>query len=91
MTENSSRFFANKACRYYPCHADCEELNCLFCYCPMYFLPKCPGAPEYIERDGVRVKKCAACSFPHRAENYEKVTAILKNYLRTIPPSRDEL
>ncbi len=76
--ENSSRFFANKSCRYYPCHEGAEELNCLFCYCPMYFLPRCPGDPEYIERDGKTIKKCTQCVFPHVPENYDKVVKILK-------------
>ena len=47
--ENSYRFFANKACRFYPCHKGIEELNCLFCFCPLYFLEHCPGSPEWIE------------------------------------------
>lgn len=33
---NSSRFFENRACAYYPCHRDIEQINCMFCYCPMY-------------------------------------------------------
>ena len=32
--ENSYRFFANKDCKYYPCHQGLEAFNCLFCYCP---------------------------------------------------------
>ena len=44
--ENSSSFFANRACRYFPCHEGIpeEEFNCLFCYCPLYLLgERCGG------------------------------------------------
>lgn len=77
--ENSHRFFANRDCKYYPCHAGVEELNCLFCYCPMYALRPCPGTPRMITRaDGSQVKDCSGCTFPHRAENYDKIIHILK-------------
>ena len=35
--QNSSRFFENRACAYFPCHAgmEGEAFNCLFCYCPL--------------------------------------------------------
>ena len=48
MTENSYRFFSNRECQYYPCHEGIEEMNCLFCYCPLYERRHCPGNPEYI-------------------------------------------
>lgn len=76
--ENSHRFFANKECKYYPCHKGIKELNCLFCYCPMYGIAKCPGNPEMIERDGKYVKKCTGCTFPHIPDNYDKVMQVLK-------------
>ncbi|MFW5671451.1 MAG: cysteine-rich small domain-containing protein, partial [Acetivibrio ethanolgignens] len=34
--ENSYRFFENRECKYFPCHKGLKELNCLFCYCPLY-------------------------------------------------------
>lgn len=76
--ENSHRFFTNRECKYYPCHKGIEEINCLFCYCPMYGLKNCPGSPEYIERDGRLVKKCTECTFPHHADNYDLVIKVLK-------------
>ena len=76
--ENSYRFFANKDCKYYPCHEGIEELNCLFCYCPMYHLENCPGAPSYKEKEGKRIKICTKCTFPHRYENYDEVMRILR-------------
>lgn len=77
MTENSYRFFSNKECKYYPCHRGIEEMNCLFCYCPMYGLEKCPGSPEYKEKNGKQIKICTNCTFPHRPENYDKIIGIL--------------
>lgn len=72
--EDSHRFFANKSCKYYPCHRGIEEMNCLFCFCPFYISDKCPGKPEYIEGKGGRViKDCTNCTFPHRAESYEVI------------------
>ena len=71
--QNSSRFFENRDCAYFPCHAGMEgELfNCLFCYCPLYALGRrCGGAFRYDERG---VKDCSACLLPHRRENYEKI------------------
>lgn len=76
--ENSHRFFENRACQYFPCHKGLEELNCLFCYCPLYHMEKCPGKPDYLEKKGKRIKVCKDCSFPHRPENYDLVMGYLK-------------
>lgn len=76
---NNSRFFENKSCEYYPCHKGVDEMNCLFCYCPFYAWEVCPGKNYYKDRaDGSRVKVCTDCTFPHRAENYERVIELLK-------------
>jgi len=79
MTEPSHAFFCNTACAYYPCHEGIEELNCLFCYCPMYHLDDCPGDPSYTEKGGRLIKVCTACTFPHRPENYDKVIETIRN------------
>lgn len=76
--DNSHRFFKNTECKYYPCHKGIDEINCLFCYCPMYASKDCPGKPEYIEKDEVIIKKCTGCTFPHRAENYDKIMSFIK-------------
>ena len=76
--ENSYKFFINKNCKYYPCHKGIDEINCLFCYCPLYFMDSCPGTPEYIERKGKKIRDCSGCIFPHKAENYGKVIAALR-------------
>ena len=81
MDEHTKRhhtFFEHKECEYYPCHQGIEELNCLFCYCPLYHLTECPGNPEWKEKDGRRVKSCVQCTFPHRRENYDTVMEYLK-------------
>ena len=79
--EHSSRFFSNAACAYFPCHAgaDPETFNCLFCYCPLYFLPKCPGTPR---RTAKGVKDCTGCLFPHRPENYDQLIRCLSSAIR---------
>ncbi len=79
--ENSSRFFKNTDCEYYPCPQGVEELNCLFCYCPLYKLDKCPGQYEIKESNGRMIKSCINCRFPHIPENFDKIMRILKEML----------
>ena len=76
--ENSHRFFENPDCRYYPCHKDIENINCLFCYCPLYNMQECPGNPRYVKKAGGLNKVCTDCTYPHRAENYDSILTILK-------------
>ncbi len=76
--ENSSRFFANKDCQYYPCHKGIDEMNCLFCYCPLYTRKNCPGKPEFWKKeDGQTIKVCTNCTFPHEPENYDIIIKLL--------------
>ena len=75
--ETGSRFFENRACAYFPCHAGMEgkAFNCLFCFCPLYALGKaCGGHFRYDERG---IKDCSDCTFPHQPENYD---ALLSRY-----------
>jgi len=76
--ENSYKFFKNTECKYYPCHNGVDELNCLFCYCPMYRMDNCPGSYTIIENGDKKIKSCMDCVFPHIPENYEKIMEILK-------------
>ena len=76
--KNSFRYFENRECKYYPCHNGMEEMNCLFCYCPLYFLPDCPGTREQIEKDGKIIQSCLNCDYPHRPENYGNMMRFLK-------------
>lgn len=76
--ENSYKYFKNTDCKYFPCHKGLlDDFNCLFCYCPMYSMPNCPGSKNYIEKNGRKIKVCTDCTFPHRPENYDKIIQIL--------------
>lgn len=77
MRNNSECFFENRECSYFPCHKGLKELNCLFCYCPLYPLKNCPGNPKLIKSGERCIKDCSGCDFPHKPENYEKVVKIL--------------
>ena len=79
--ESSSRYFENRACQYYPCHA-AEHINCLFCFCPFYLRADCPGAPRFKQKGSRRVKDCSGCTFPHQQENYEKIIKLLKENIK---------
>ena len=75
MEERHYAFFQNRDCEYFPCHATKhpEDFNCLFCYCPLYALGRgCGGTFRYTENG---IKDCSGCLFPHRRENYDRVTA----------------
>lgn len=76
--ENSYRFFENRECQYFPCHKGLKEFNCLFCYCPMYGKTHCPGSPEYIEKNGRKIKVCTNCNFPHHPNHYDAIIQTLK-------------
>ena len=80
----SDRFFQNQECRYFPCHTGVpeEEFNCLFCYCPLYTLGReCGGNYVYTEKN---IKSCKDCTFPHRRENYDKVTGRFKEITEVV-------
>ncbi|MDR1867012.1 MAG: cysteine-rich small domain-containing protein [Treponema sp.] len=72
MNHNST-FFENKDCEYYPCHKGLTEINCLFCFCPLYYDQKCCGTPLF-----TAVKDCSDCIFPHKREHYTALINILK-------------
>lgn len=69
--ENSYRFFSNGACKYFPCHEvkDAEGFNCLFCYCPLYFLEDCGGHYGYFNK----IKDCTNCMIPHSKNGYDYI------------------
>ena len=71
------RFFQNRTCEFFPCHeTDCpEDFNCLFCYCPLYFLGENCGG-DFRMKNGV--KDCTLCLKPHRREGYAEITSRLK-------------
>jgi len=76
--EHSHKFFSNIACKYFPCHEmpDSEEFNCLFCFCPLYFLGEsCGGDFKYSEWGA---KACVDCGLPHCPDYYNIIVSKLK-------------
>lgn len=76
-TSNNCGFFENRDCQYYPCH-NLDEINCLFCYCPLYSLEDCPGEYRWVDKGDKKIKTCIDCTFPHIRENYCEVIKNLK-------------
>lgn len=70
------KFFSHTSCEFYPCHDMPEgEINCLFCFCPLYCLgSECGGNFRYVGEHG-DIKDCSACTVPHRRENYDYIMA----------------
>ena len=69
--ENSSKFFMNTDCQYFPCHDREGDFNCLFCYCPLYALgERCGGNFRYTEKG---IKDCSNCTVPHDPDNYSYI------------------
>lgn len=69
--ENSYRFYRNKDCTYFPCHKvkNEDEFNCMFCFCPLYFLEECGGNHEF----KYGIKDCSNCLIPHRPSGYDYI------------------
>ncbi|MBK5243741.1 MAG: cysteine-rich small domain-containing protein [Eubacteriaceae bacterium] len=73
LESENFKFFTHSACEYFPCHQvkDCDNFNCLFCYCPLYALGKdCGGNFIYTAKG---IKNCIRCTYPHQKENYDGV------------------
>jgi precorrin-2/cobalt-factor-2 C20-methyltransferase len=70
----NSAFFCNEECEYYPCHRDLKEINCLFCYCPLFW--DCP-----FQNGGAKSKglECPDCTYAHKRENYAHVMQLIRN------------
>ena len=73
MQKNCSRFFENRDCEYYPCH-DMEQINCMFCFCPLYLMKDCGGAYLMIkDKNGGMIKDCSQCTLVHGKDGYKHV------------------
>ncbi len=73
----SYKFFQNKECEFFPCHKT-GEINCLFCFCPLYDMD-CGGDFELIDgKDGKKIKDCSSCTIPHTESGYDYVIKRLK-------------
>ncbi len=73
--KNSSRFFSNIECEYYPCHSGVSEFNCLFCYCPLYLIKDCGGKFKLIND---KIKDCSECLIPHTPAGYDIIMKKLR-------------
>lgn len=69
--DNSFRYYKNLDCKYFPCHKveSSEVFNCMFCYCPLYFLKECGG--YYKISSGI--KDCTDCIIPHKYSGYDYI------------------
>ena len=76
VCQASHAFFQNRDCRYFPCHenADQASFNCLFCFCPLYFLDQCGG--DFTMANGV--KDCTPCVKPHAPGGYERTIGCVR-------------
>lgn len=73
----SCKYFQNKECEYYPCH-DSDDINCLFCFCPLYSMD-CGGNFKMIDgTNGKKIKDCSKCLIPHSEDGYDYVIKRLK-------------
>ena len=77
---NSSSFFCNRECEFYPCHETSMTLNCLFCFCPLYSLTDCGGHFTFTD---MGVKDCSKCLLPHQPGGYGFVIKRLMPVERT--------
>lgn len=68
------KYFQHKECEYFPCH-NTENLNCLFCFCPLYFLD-CGGNFTYTTKG---IKDCSNCLIPHSEEGYDYIIGKLSD------------
>lgn len=75
--KHSHKYFRNADCEYFPCHEveDDSYFNCMFCFCPLYFLEDCGGTPRYTNEG---VKDCTPCTRPHARGGYERIVERLK-------------
>ena len=74
--DNSYKFFSNKECKYYPCHKSDDDINCLFCFCPLYSMgDKCGGNFKILSNG---IKDCSECTKTHKRDGYDYVMEKLK-------------
>ncbi len=85
MSENF-KFFQHRECEYFPCHKGVkeEDFNCLFCYCPLYFLGDTCGGNFTYTKSGI--KNCVGCNRPHKRENFDVIIERLKQAMKADKP-----
>lgn len=67
------KYFKHENCEFYPCH-NTEKLNCLFCFCPLYF-KDCGGDFCFTDKG---IKDCSNCLIPHTDVGYDFIISKLK-------------
>lgn len=65
----SYKYFSNKDCEYYPCH-NMDNINCLFCFCPLYSEKDCGGNYSMLNNE---LKDCSNCNLPHLESSYDYI------------------
>ena len=70
----SYKFVQNRKCEYFPCK-NTKNLNCLFCFCPLYAY-NCGGNYVILENG---LKDCSKCMLPHLEEGYDYIVKFLKD------------
>lgn len=68
------KYFQHTECEYFPCH-NTKQLNCLFCFCPLYFLD-CQGDFSITNN----LKDCSNCSIPHSDIGYDYIIHVLTTH-----------
>jgi len=71
----SYNFFQNKKCEFFPCKKT-NNLNCLFCFCPLFNYKNCGGNYKTLKNG---IKDCSNCLLPHKKNGYNKIINFLKN------------
>ncbi len=69
----SHKHFSNKECEFYPCKN--TDLNCLFCFCPIYHHDDCGGEYSFTAEG---IKDCSECLLPHQKDGYEYIMDFIK-------------
>jgi len=77
--QNSYKYFSNFNCCYYPCHSNIDDLNCVFCFCPLFNYEDCGGNYTLLKNI---IKDCSQCSLPHKADNYIYIIDFLKEKMK---------
>lgn len=71
--EFGADYFENRSCTYYPCH-NIENLNCKYCFCPLYLLKDCGGNYRILDNG---VKDCSNCVYPHIRKNDAEIQELM--------------
>ena len=80
------KYFENKECEFYPCHV--KGQNCLFCYCPLYWIPiNCDGKYRVLKEG---IKDCSNCTKPHDSDGWEFVQNKLREAFKWIIDNKEK-